>query len=96
MIVTSLYTTLLLSVVLVENPVHAEVKSRPDNTCRSAGVLKFDLNTHPMQRVRRNVVISFPPLNTNYEGYGSLQQVSQEHVLQCHTWACSPAVREAT
>ncbi|CAI5705262.1 unnamed protein product [Peronospora effusa] len=58
MIVTSLYTTLLLSVVLVENPVHAEVKSRPDNTCRSAGVLKFDLNTHPMQRTKGMEVCS--------------------------------------
>lgn len=43
---------LLLAALLMGDAALAEPKAKPDNTCRSAGVLKFDQETHPMQRVR--------------------------------------------
>ncbi|KAF4321316.1 hypothetical protein BBO99_00001499 [Phytophthora kernoviae] len=55
---TSLCTALLLSVVLIEDTTYAEPKHKPDNTCRSAGVLKFDQETHPMQRMKGMEVCS--------------------------------------
>jgi hypothetical protein len=50
--VRHLCVALMLALLAVETPVHAEPKAKPDSTCRSAGVLKFDPETRPRQRVR--------------------------------------------
>ncbi|KAG7378834.1 hypothetical protein PHYPSEUDO_009459 [Phytophthora pseudosyringae] len=50
--------TLLLAVLLMGSAVQAEPKTKPDNTCRSAGVLKFDAETLPMQRTKGMEVCS--------------------------------------
>lgn len=51
---TAIATALLLAALLGEQRAltAAEPKKRPDSTCRSAGVLKFDGESQPMQRVR--------------------------------------------
>ncbi|KAG3116112.1 hypothetical protein PI124_g4641 [Phytophthora idaei] len=56
--VTQLCATLLLAVLLLGGSVHAEPKAKPDKTCRSAGVLKFEPETHPMQRTKGMEVCS--------------------------------------
>ncbi|KAL4110760.1 hypothetical protein PRIC1_002448 [Phytophthora ramorum] len=55
---TRLCPLLLLAVLLMGASVEAEPKAKPDNTCRSAGVLKFDSETHPMQRTKGMEVCS--------------------------------------
>lgn len=55
---STLGATLVLAVLLMGGAVQAEPKAKPDNTCRSAGVLKFDPDTHPMQRTKGMEVCS--------------------------------------
>ncbi|KAG6612680.1 RxLR-like protein [Phytophthora cinnamomi] len=55
---------LLLAALLMGDAALAEPKAKPDNTCRSAGVLKFDQETHPMQRSKGMEVCSKYRKNT--------------------------------
>jgi hypothetical protein len=48
---TAVVAALALAALAGERCV-AEPKRRPDSSCRSAGVLKFDGESQPMQRVR--------------------------------------------